>query len=91
MKFVFYLFGSANETIPITSGSFDFMHGVIPLVSGYLFVTLLISFSQLFRHPVKVARYNSFVATPSIFEFLTLKQIDLYGKHITHVRILNID
>ena len=35
---------------------------------------------------VKVARYNNFVATPSIFESPIVKQIDLYGKTIrTHV------
>ena len=35
---------------------------------------------------VKVARYNKFVATPSICESLIVKQIDLYGKTIrTHV------
>ena len=34
---------------------------------------------------LKLARYNNFVATPSIFESLILKQIDLYGKTIiTH-------
>ena len=33
-----------------------------------------------------VARYNNFVATPSIFESLIFKQIDFYGKTIiTHV------
>ena len=31
---------------------------------------------------VKVARYNNFVATPSIFESLVLTQIELYGKTI---------
>ena len=32
-----------------------------------------------------MARHNSFVATPSILEYLTLKQIYLYGKTIiTH-------
>ena len=34
----------------------------------------------------KVAPYNNFLATSSIFESLILKQIDLYGKTIkTHV------
>ena len=34
---------------------------------------------------LKLARYNDFVATPSIFQSLILKQIDLYGKTIiTH-------
>ena len=31
---------------------------------------------------IKVARYNNFVATPSIFESLVLTQIELYGKTI---------
>ena len=38
----------------------------------------------------KVARYNNFVATPSIFKSLIVKQIDLYGKTIrTHVLPIN--
>ena len=46
---------------------------------------------QLYIHVAfKAAWYNNFVATPSIFESLTLKQTDLYGKTIiTHV--LHID
>ena len=43
----------------------------------------------------KVAPYNNFLATSSIFESLILKQIDLYGKtiktHVLHMDKLHYD
>ena len=57
------------------------------VVFNFFFCVLCLPFAgSLFYIYVKVARRNSFVATPSILESLTLKQIDLYGKTIiTHV------
>ena len=55
----------------------------------YLFYKSALLEFPFIHDTLKVARCNNFVATASIFEYLILKQIDLYGKtnvtHLTHL------
>ena len=62
------------------------------VVQIYLYLAFVYDNRLERKENIKVARPSSFVGTPSIFEFLTLKQIDLFCKNIiTHVLRLYYD